>query len=285
MQTDFSDLRRRLNKLQGGAPVGTLSYKGGKHAVDERGVFYRVQSLEEIERRRMFMQRAEGRKAAFTFNGMNMMKYVGSVLSAAQCGYLLTLSTYVNYSGQLVRSERDHSPIKQVHMIELLGLKPSQKSTVSDFVAAALNYGIMTFDGSHYSIANELHFKGKAEGDVVRAYVTQLRSLAQNNKPEHIGFIYKLLPYVHKTSNVLCSDPNELDFTRIQRLTRNELAAAANVKPTYVSKAAKAMTVDGLSVLAKITTAQGTFYMLNPTLFRRADVNEYDAATRAIFGL
>lgn len=293
MNDNFKDLAQQVRQLKAGKPVGVLTYHGGNSARDERGVIFRVQSYDQLEadqvRRRIFKQRMEGRKAGFTFNAMDGMKYVGQTLSTAQCGYLLILASYLNYDGVLVRSERDYTPLKQSDMIEILHLKQTQSSTVSNFVNAALNYGIMSRDEKGaYSIAPHVHFKGKnREGvAVVRAYIAQLRLLADTNKPDHIGFIYKLLPYMHKTTNVLCANPDELEPALIQKLTRQDLAAITGVHVDSISRVIRSMKIAERPVFAKITTAtDGTFYMLNPEIFRRADSADYDPTARAIFGL
>ncbi len=110
--------------------------------------------------------------------------------------------------------------------------------------------------------------------------------MATENKPEHIGLIYKLIPYIHKYSNVLCSNPNEVVPSKRRKLNRKQIADIAGVTPAYVTRVTGSMIYREKSVFAKVTTAtDGTFYMLNPTIFRRADRDDYDETTRDIFGI
>lgn len=284
----MEDLKKRVRQLRAGRPVGTLTYNGGNSVRDERGVIFRIQPSEsEAQRRRMYAQKMAGRKAGFVFCVMPSMRYVGQVLTASQCCYLLVLSTYMDYEGRLVRSERDHTPLRQRDMIDALQLKRTQKSAVSKFVKAALNYGIMQRDeDGAYRIAHGVHFRGKNQdgADVVRAYNTQVRALAAANKAQHVGFVYKLLPYMHKTSNILCSNPDELEPSKVAKLRRKDLAQLTGVHEDSISRVIRSMQIEGRPVFAKITTAtNGTFYMLNPAIFRRADDVAYDITARTIF--
>ena len=289
----MEDLKKRVRQLRAGKPVGTLTYNGGNSVRDERGAIFRIQSIDQVAadqvRRRIYMQQREGRKAGFVFCVMPRVRYVAEVLTATQCGFLLVLSTYMDYDGRLVRSERDHTPLKQRDMLDILQLKKTQKSAVSKFIKAAISYGIMYQDeeGAYY-IAPGVHFKGKnREGaEVVRAYNTQVRALAAVNKAQHVGFVYKLLPYMHKATNMLCSNPNELEPQKVEKLRRKDLAQLTGVHEDSISRIIRAMQLDGKPVFAKITTAtDGTFYMLNPAIFRRADEVAYDVTARAIFAI
>lgn len=284
-----SDLQQRIQRITTGEPVGQLDNYGNGYAKDSRGFLFYVESAEQREvKRRVSKQNAEGRKEGFVFNVMDNMAYVGDVLTSAQCGYLLVLSTYINYHGVIVISERNEAPMSQSDMLNALKLKETQRSTLTDFLATCADYGIITKDTEGYTIKDGFHFKGKnANSDnVVRSYITRLREMASVHKPEEVGFLYKLIPYIHKTSNMLCENPNELSPPKVVKLNRKQLAEVTGVNVSYVSRATRTMIYNGKSVFAKITTAtDGTFYMLNPSIFRRADRYDYDETTRGIFGI
>lgn len=283
-----SELSAKLSRIASGAPRGAVIRTHGNYGRDEIGTPYFIQSLAQREtQRRIMKQRGEGRKESFTFNVMENLPYVSSVLTSAQCGYLLVLSTYITYDGLIVNNERDDTPMSQARMLKTLQLRESQRSTLTDFLSVCVDYGIMRRESDGYYISEGFHTKGSPASDrVVRSYITKLREMASENKPEQLGFIYKLLPYIHKTSNMLCENPNELQPSKVRKLNRKRLAELAGVSPDYVTQLTRRMTYNGKSVFAKITTpTDGTFYMLNPAIFRRADRIDYDNDTRFIFGI
>lgn len=283
-----TELNAKLSQLSSGAPRGQITRTHGNYGRDEIGTPFFIQPLAQRETvQRIMKQKREGRKEGFTFNVMENLPYVSSVLTSAQCGYLLVLSTYITYDGLIVNNERDASPMNQAGMLKALQLRESQRSTLTDFLAQCIDHGIMRRDSNGYYIADGFHVRGNPPNDrVVRSYITKLREMASENKPEQLGFIYKLLPYIHKTSNMLCENPNELQPSKVRKLNRKRLAELAGVSPVYVTQLTRRMTFKGKSVFAKITTAtDGTFYMLNPSIFRRADRIDYDNDTRFIFGI
>lgn len=286
--TKHADLSERVRRSLSGSPIGTIEYHSGNYGRDEQGRVFFIESLEQRDtRQRIGKQRAEGRKEIFVFNVMENLPFVASTLTSAQCGYLLVLSTYITYEGLIVKSERDLTPMTQVDMLKALSLRESQRSTLTDFLTVCIDYGIIRKESEGYFIADGFHTKGTPPNDrVVRSYITKLREMASENKPEQIGFIYKLLPAIHKTSNMLCENPNELQPSKVRKLNRKMLAEMAGVTPDYVTQLTRRMTYNGKSVFAKITTpTDGTFYMLNPSIFRRSDRTDYDNDTRFIFGI
>lgn len=283
----YADLTQQVQRLLSGAPVGTIERVSGNYGRDEQGRVFFIESVEQREERlRIAKQKAEGRKERFVFNVMDKMPYVGDVLTSAQCGYLLVLSTYLNYDGLIVTSERDGEAMSRKDMLAALGLRESQRSTLSEFITTCMNYGIMCETAEGLTISDAIHTRGKVDNpNVVRSYVTRLREMARTNKPEHVGFLYKLIPHIHKHSNILCENPNEDIPSKRGKLNRKQIAEATGVSTGYVTRLTSTMTYNGRSVFAKVTTAtEGTFYMLNPQIFRRAD-RDYDDTTREIFGL
>ncbi|MBS4195341.1 hypothetical protein [Lederbergia citri] len=277
-------MNNKISELISGAPRRTLTYKGNGHAVDETGKPYHVESVEQREtRRRILAQGASGRKRSFVWNRLEGLPYVISSLTTAQCGYLLVLSSHVDYEGLLVKSENNKEPMSTDDMRKALR---ASKSTFYDFLDACINYGIITEVDGRFYIAQHFHFRGKTAGDrVVKTYIRKLREMYKEVSAHDIGLLYRMLPYIHVETNMLCANPDEPIPKNIRKFNRRELAEAVGVNPVIISRAIGRMTFEGNSVFAKITTAtEGTFYMLNPDIFERKAV-EYDPSVKAIFGL
>lgn len=285
-------LNAELSKLVSGVPRGQITRISGNYGKDEIGTPYFIQSVKQREtQRRIIKQKGEGRKGSFFFSVMDRMSYVTSVLTPAQCGYLLALTSHVNFEGLLVRSEKDTTPLTQSEMQKALKLPSTKRSTFTDFLDACLNHGIIKRVENEgiatYYVESGFHFKGKkGEDAVVRTYITQLREMYKEVGAHDVGLLYRLIPFIHVDSNILCANPNEKDARKVVKFSRKTLSEAIDVNPMTITRATTRMVYDGKSVFAKITTAtDGTFYMLNPDIFRRADRDDYDARTKGIFGL
>lgn len=282
------ELNEALSRLSSGAPRGNITRIGGNFGRDEIGTPFFIQSLAQRETvKRIMHQKREGRKESFFFSVMERMSYVTSVLTPAQCGYLLVLTSHVGFDGLLLRSEKDSSPMTQMDMRKSLKLANTKRSTFTDFLDACLNHGILTKAESGYCVERGFHFRGKTEGErVVRTYITQLREMYKEISAHDVGLLYRLLPFIHVDTNILCANPNEKSTRAVVKFNRKTLAEAIGVTPQVISRATSRMIYDNKSVFAKVTTAtDGTFYMLNPSIFRRSDRDDYDATTKGIFGL
>lgn len=281
----MSRTRDQVAKLASGAPRGTMEYRGHGYATDETGKLYHVQSAEQKEaQERWAAQGGQGRKETFFFNGMDRLDYVIQALTTAQCGYLLVLSSYIDFDGVIIRSEKDKTPMTPSDMQRALKASPS---TFYDFLDACLSHGIITEDGGgRFYVTRRFHFRGKTEGDrVVKTIIAKLREMFAEVSAHDIGLIYRLIPNIHIESNILCVNPEEKSPKHVRKLNRKQLADVADVSPELISRVTGRMIYRGKSVFAKITTAtDGTYYMLNPEIFKRND-REYNVVERTIFGL
>jgi hypothetical protein len=281
-------MNESLSKLASGAPRGSITRTNGNYGRDELGTPFYIESVAQREARlRYAKQKGEGRKESFFFSVIERMHYVANALTPAQCGYLLVLTSHVNFDGLLVRSEKDSTPLTPTEMQKALNLTKSKRSTFTDFLDACLNHGIIKRNEDGYYIEKGFHFRGRTEGErVVRTYITQLREMYKEVSAHDVGLLYRIIPFIHVDSNILCENPNEKDARSVVKFNRKSLAEAIGVTPQVISRATSRMIYDGKSVFAKVTTAtDGTFYMLNPSIFRRSDRDDYDATTKGIFGL
>jgi len=194
------------------------------------------------------------------------------------------LSSYIDFDGLIIRSENDPTPMSFADMQKVL---KSPQSTFSEFMTACISHGIITesADGRFY-VTRRFHFRGKTAGDrVVKTIIAKLREMYAEVSAHDIGLIYRLIPYIHRDSNILCVNPEEKSPKHVRKLNRKQLAEVADVSPALISRATGRMIYRGKSVFAKITTAtDGTYYMLNPEIFKRSD-RKYNVTERTIFGL
>src|SRR5699024_6712535 len=149
MRLDWSwtSLAERIRRLASGEPRHSLNYVGNGYAVDTTGKPYYVESVEQREnRRRIFAQGGEGRKRTFVWNRMDGLPHVINSLTTAQCGYLLVISSHVDYDGMLVSSEDNKTPMTTGDMRKVLRLNKRKRSTFYDFLDACKSSGIISED-------------------------------------------------------------------------------------------------------------------------------------------
>lgn len=211
----------------------------------------------------------------YTSTDMSNLGEVYSVLTSAQCGYLMVLQCYVSYDdGVIVHPSKnsDKIPMTKPEMMKTLQLD-KKRSTFYDFLEACTNYGIIleNEDGS-YSVNERYHFRGTFNSRaVVKTYSVTLRRVYREVKASDIGLIYRMLPFVHMSTNALCENPLERDPRKIRWFTQRELAGVIGVAPDTLGKCVKRMRFDGRPVLAqaKLLPEDPTKFIFNPYVFYR----------------
>lgn len=219
----------------------------------------------------------EGRSLEFTNANMTHIHEVYNVLTTAQCGYLMLLQCYVGWSDGII-VKPDKTPMTTRDMRSVLQLN-RKRSTFYDFFKACVSNGVITEneDGT-YSVNERYHFKGAFDSQfVVKAYSTKVKHVYSEVKASDIGLIYRMLPYVHMSTNALCSDPGEENPKAIDWFTRGELAEAIGVDADTLGRRLKAMKFDGEYVVARIKVgAEPERYTMNPSVFYRQNNDPSD---------
>lgn len=224
----------------------------------------------------------------YTNADMSNLGEVEKVLTSAQCGYLMLLQCYVSYDDGVIAhpsKSTDKTPMTKPEMMRTLQLH-KKRQTFYDFFEACECYGIIreNVDGS-YSVNDRYHFRGAFNSRaVVKTYAVTLRRVYREVKASDIGLIYRMLPYVHMSTNALCENPLERDPRKIRWFTQKELAAVIGVAPDTLGKSVRRMRFDGRPVLAqaKLLPEDPTKFIFNPYVFYRKK-SEPDGLLAALF--
>lgn len=217
-------------------------------------------------------QARQGRAVDFTNTDMRHLNEVYSVLTTAQCGYLMLLQCYVDYdSGVIVDAKK--TAMTTADMRKVLQLTGSKESTFYDFMAACLDNDILTHADGAYAVNKRYHFKGSLNNAfAVKTYTAKIKRVYREVKAVDIGLIYRMLPYVHMSTNALCDNPFERDPSKVRWLNRKQLAEAIGVAPDTLGRRLPKMTFDGVFVVARIRVGmEPERYTMNPSVFYRQD--------------
>lgn len=234
-------------------------------------------------RERKAKESARGRRGEFTNANMRHLHEVYSVLTTPQCGYLMLLQCYIGWDDGIIENP-DGSAMTTDDMRNVLGLTGTKKSTFYDFLTACLDNDIIREIDEKYAINERYHFKGAlADTYAIKTYAAKLRRVYREVKANDIGLIYRMLPFVHMSTNALCADPFEKDPKKIRWFTQKELAEAIGVDERTLRRRLPLMKFDGEYVIARIKVGnEPERYTFNPSVFYRQD-NEPDKTLVAMF--
>jgi len=163
----------------------------------------------------------------FSFTHMRNVREITDNLSNNQCGYLMLLQPYIQFKSNVLVGKKE-KPLDMKGITKALGVSQrTAKTTIDGFI----NDGIIDITKEGYYIVNDrYHFRRKAGSDknmVVKTFFSTLKDLKL--KTSELGALYKLLPYVHYETNIICADPFEEVPANIRFLNKKEIAKIMGV--------------------------------------------------------
>lgn len=226
----------------------------------------------------------EGRRHDFTFTDMENITEVIGKIEDKHCGYLLYLQCFISYEdGLLVRANREKTPMTKADIQEVVGLKRS--AFYEFFRAMTENDIIIANEDGTYSVNSAYHFKGNTDNpNVIKSFTAKVRELYTGRNAKKLGFIYKLLPYVHFETNTICTNPYEKDVRKVEQLTKKDIAKVTGVSEKSVYSYLRSMKLGDEHVFAEIRRGKERYYKLNPFIFYRKN-GRPDATLREMFRL
>lgn len=231
-----------------------------------------------------YAKHREGRSRDFTFTDMQNITEVIGKIDEKHCGYLLYLQCFISYAdGLLVKPDRDKTPMTKRDIQDTIGLK---KTAFAEFFRSMVDNGILiALDSGHYRVNSAYHFKGStASAYTIKTFTAKVRELYTGRNANKLGFIYKLLPYVHFETNTICSNPYEKDVAAIEQLSKQEIAKLTGVSDKTVYTYLRKMKLGDEFVFAEIRRGNERYYKLNPFIFYRKN-GVPDATLREMFRL
>ena len=272
----------RLRAVTGGKPVGTLTLNGGgRTAKDELGRSYKVIALDEdaTARKRRYAERDQRN---FSFTNMHNMRDITDTLSNKYCGYVLLLQPYIAFkSGLLVAPGREGKALKSA---DFAGVWNVSKRTANVILDELESHSIVFGANGSYTLNDRYHFRKKTGDEVdalIKTFFTTLRRVRLT--AADLGVLYKLLPYVHLDTNVICSDPFAVNPEDIRYLNEKQVADIIGMSADKTREAMKRLRKAGVTgEWTKDYDDREILTVLNPYVFYRK-AGEPDKTLQALF--
>lgn len=278
-----NELRARMRVIKGGAPVGTLTTNGGgRYVKDELGRIFKVTLIDEEEaaRRRRYAERDQRH---FSFSHMHNMREITDTLSNKYCGYILLLQPYIAYkTGVLTEPGRNGHALKAADFARIWNVS---KRTAGVILSELEAHSIVFGEGGTYTLNERYHFRNKTGDEVdalIKTFFTTLRKVRLT--AADLGIVYKLLPYVHLESNVICSDPFAANPEDVRFLSEKQIAGVLGMDVNKTREAMRRLRKAGVTGEWRFGDRDDreTLTVLNPYVFYRK-AGEPDKTLQTIF--
>ncbi|WP_338461578.1 hypothetical protein V5G20_17835 [Brevibacillus borstelensis] len=228
-----------------------------------------VRSKRQIEAAARKEIAEKGRSPEFTFAHMDNIQEVIEKVSDKHCGYLLYLQCYVNYDAIL--ENPDNTAMTKADMMRTLRLKDT---AFNEFLREMITHEIIHEDKTaadvRYRLNPRYHFQGKTENtNVVKSFVARVKALYNEVNAKDLGFIYKLLPFVHLETNTICANPYEKEVEQTIPMSKADIAVLAGVDEKTVYRKLRKLKFGDQCVFAEVTHGNAKYYKINPFVFYR----------------
>lgn len=242
---------------------------GNGEILNKEGDTVFIVTANQLTSQKRYRQATEnGRGHAFTFTNMEGIREVIRTLDDKYCGYLLFLQCFLDYDGVLVKGQKQKIPMTKVDIAQTLGLK---ERAFRDFFKTLTEYNVLLIENNVFKINGEYHWKGSAKVErYIKTFTTEVKKLFGIFKPKDLGFIYKLLPYVHFETNLLCENPHERDLSKIRPLNKSDIAEVVGVDASTAFRKIQKIKLNDMYVFAEVSKGGiDNIYKINPFIFYR----------------
>ena len=145
---------------------------------------------------------------------------------------VMYLSTYVNYTGELV--DKTGRLLKRDEVRKLLAIG---EASFERFLRETRDLGIMKYQDSRFSFNEAIFKKGPIENlnsiilersdSITRIYIDGVRALYQKalgGSLQRLSYLFRIMPFVNKEYNIVCSNPLEKRKKNINPLSMGDVA-------------------------------------------------------------
>lgn len=198
-------------------------------------------------------------------------------LSTKELGYFLVLQSYIGYDNMLKMSLDARIPMTEKELAEVLRIR--DKRTYSNLLRKFMELGLIQSKkvslfkkeyGALY-ISNVYCLRGTSkENKLVKVFIKAMQELYSQKdiKPADIGFLYRILPYMHFESNHLVRHPYEKDFFSAEALSLRDVVEITGMDEKNV-KGHLRIKLSGMHVFGSFKAGKNSVYKVNPSLFYR----------------
>ncbi|MEK3674861.1 hypothetical protein [Paenibacillus sp. FSL R10-2771] len=236
--------------------------------------------MREAARRRGKLETYRNRtENPFTMVNMEGAKQLATMerLSTKELGYFLVLQSYIGYGNMLKMSLDARVPMTEKGLAEVLRIR--DKRTYSNLLRKFMELGLIQsqrvslfkkeYQALYISKAYCLRGTSK-ENKLVKVFIEAMHELysQQDIKPADIGFLYRILPYMHFDSNHLVRHPYEKDFYSAEALSLRDVVEITGMDEKNVKEHLR-IKLSGVHVFGSFRAGKNSVYKVNPSLFYR----------------
>ena len=186
-----------------------------------------IESTNELSCIKMYQEKEETvyyrdkYKKKYIMIDLDKMEQYQSI-SHATMAKVAYLASYCDYNNRLMLTER--TCMRKSNLSTVLNIS---KRSCCEIKHELIDLNMLQISSTgEMFLSDDLFYRGKRDCNKMKVNVEALRSTYLNSTPrsmKNLGRIIFLAPYINKTHNVICNNPNETDYNFLHHLTIKEI--------------------------------------------------------------
>lgn len=198
----------------------------------------------------------------------------------------IQLATYSTFGGKLFDNNRNR--IKKSSLSNIWNVKNNRKS-VNETYDLLIECGyIYESEEGYIMISEDLIVKGaiedfkklrKQEADLTytRLFSKNIQSMYEGTEPKarkQLANLFKILPYINFKHNILCANPTETNFDKLEFYNWTDLAKICGVDEKNVTRFKRELwklKIYGLNTIGQFSSSNSYYICVNPRIYYSGD--------------
>jgi predicted transcriptional regulator len=249
---------------------------------------YRIESEEDIERKRDYAQRADAASRNtkhYVTSYHEPVQRLNTLLKINELGAVMKLLPYMRLDkyGDLYYEG------KRMGIVEVAKAIGKAQRWTETVIKTLVTCGVLTEskDGRRkvYAINKEYHTIGETlrDGRFTKVYQTRTRSDVKNLSVQAAGLLHCMIPHIHYERLYLCHNPDERNLDALNHMRQADLARCIGTEEQTVTRGMKELSRHGFVMRSE---AYGAIVIkMNPDVMyrKRRDDDEYTQSVRYEF--
>lgn len=157
----------------------------------------------------------------------NELLFNGLGLDRSNISRLIYLATYIDYNDReenVLIDYESNNKIKYLSRKDIKKIMGLSDSTFNRFMTDLKEHELLYEANGKFYITNKYFSKGKSSFDkknYTRVYISTTRKLyksCSSRMHKKLSYVYQLTPFINYQTNVLCSNPDEHDTDKLNKL-------------------------------------------------------------------
>ena len=214
-------------------------------------------------------------------------------LNDAEIAKLILLSTYIDYeNGYLCSSRNNYLTTKKISNLLHICYKKTQL-----FLNKLISLDILEVEDDKYKMNSEIFYKGQIKNDyttdteTTRIYIRFIRETFKSTpvrQHSKLAYLYKMIPFINRKYNVLCSNIYETDMKEIDILTLGQICDILDYDKSQISRLIKELSKieygdEHIFCYMSAGDIKGATIFINPVVFYSGSDNEVISLLRGFF--